>query len=800
MNKLDIKGLLPYLAAIVIFAIVAGVYFNGQFSNKRLQAGDFISWQGMNQEIKDFEKKTGEEILWTNSMFGGMPAYQIGGSQNKNLLKYVKKTLSLGLSSPAGLFVLGMICFFILLVSMGVNPWLSIIGGISFAFMTNNLVLLEAGHMTKVGSIMVSPLVISGVLLTFKRKYAAGFIVFALGMGLNLMSNHFQMTYYLGLILLIYVIYELVKAIREKELKHFTKASLFLLFGLFLAIGSTSSKLWTTYEYSRDTMRGKPILEKTKGEANSSSNVEGLEWNYAMNWSNGWIDLYSSFIPMVVGGSSAEDVGNDSAFAQQLRKAGYGSRNVKAPLYWGGLPSTSGPIYFGAVMFFLFVFGCFYFKGAIKWWILGATILTMLLSLGKNFEFFNRLFFDYFPLFNKFRTPNSVLSITSIIVPLLGMLALAKALKEEQLENLKKPLMYTTGILGAVCLLIALLGSSMFEFAGASDFRFKEFTDALVEDRMSLSRSSSLSSLFYILLSGAILYGFMKSKLKAGIVIALFGALILFDQMKINLNYVNSESFVSKRSYDQYFAKRKVDEQILRDSDLSYRVLDLSINTFNSSRSSYHHKTIGGYHAAKLQRYQDVIDNHISRNNQAVLNMLNTKYIISGEPGKEDVMQNPAALDNAWFVNNITMVNSPDEEINALSRFDPAGDAIVHKEFSSYVSGFSPEKNGTINLVSYRPDLLKYQSNSSSDQLAVFSEIWYGPNKGWTAYIDGKEVPHIRANYLLRALKVPAGNHEIEFVFKPKSYYLGEWISLVCSALIILGGLWLGFKEFRSEV
>ena len=505
---------------------------------------------------------------------------------------------------------------------------------------------------------------------------------------------------------------------------------------------------------------------------------------------------------MAVGGSSGESVSPKSALGKKLRLR----KSEKMPIYWGDLPFTSGPSYFGAVIFFLFLLGALIYPGPVKWWLVSAVGLTMLLSMGKNFEFFNRLLFDYFPLFNKFRTPNSVLSVTTFIVPILSGLAISRVLDIKEKRSLIKPLIIATGVVGGISLLLLLLGGSIFDFSSLSDARYEQMglpSNLLEDHRASALSKSSLRTLLFVLGAAAMIYLYLIDKVKPIVLILTVGLLSLVDMMGVNLRYVNSDSFVSDREYRQYFNPRPVDKQIMEDSDTHYRVLDLTINTFNSSQSSYHHKTIGGYHAAKLQRYQDIIDYHISKNNQNVLDMLNTKYIISkGNGDQPGARINPSALGNAWFVNNLTYVPTPDDEIAQLSSFDPRGEAVVHEEFRSVIGSDAFTKSGTIKLTQYTPNALNYTSQSDSDQFAVFSEVWYGPDKGWNLYIDGQPAPLLRANYILRAAKIPAGTHEIEMRFEPESYAKGSSIALISSILsllLIIGGLFLYWRKTQAE-
>ncbi len=795
-----LKSAVPHIIAVSLGVIISIAYFHPQLSGKKIPQGDYLTYQGMAQEVLSYEEEHGRRPLWTNSMFGGMPTYQIASKQSNNLIVHIKNLLFLGFDRPAGFFIMGFICFYILLVSMGVSSWLSLVGAFCFSFTTNNVVLYEAGHVTKLMTIMVSPLILAGVLFVFRKKYILGAAIFGIGFALNMTFNHFQMTYYLGILIGILCLMTWYQFLKEKDTKHIMISAGILFGGILLGAGCTASKLWTTYEYGEDTMRGQPILEKTDGFSSSSS--EGLSFEYAMNWSNGTEDLLASFIPLVVGGSSGEKTSKSSKLIKDLRRKGLNVRpGEKMPLYWGSLPSTSGPIYFGAIVFFLFVLSLITLKGALKWWGLAATILTFMWSMGSNIEWFNRLFFDYFPFYNKFRTPNSVLSVTAMIIPLLGIYGLHKYLTSDK-PDLKK-LYIATGSMVAITGLIALLGPSLFDMTSSGDARYQGTfnMDALIEDRASMMRSSAFRSMFLILIAAASIYLNIKGKLKSLAVIGVIGVLCLYDLIGTNLRYIDSSDFISERSYDSNFELRPVDKQILADPNPYYRVHDLTISSYMSSSSSYHHKTIGGMHAAKLQRIQDLIDLHIQKGNQKVLNMLNTRYyIIPGADNQAVAQMNPAALGNAWFVNSFRIVNSANEEIQALEQFDPAGEAIVHKEFSSYVNGLDLQKEGRIELTEYAPDKLSYRSNSGRDQLAVFSEMWYGPDKGWQAYIDGSPVDHIRVNYALRGLKIPAGSHEIIFEFKPSSYYTGEIISLIAS-LILIGLTIFGlYKSFKKNV
>lgn len=792
----------PHALALVVFLLACAAYFYPQLEGKVPDQSDINQYRGMSQEVRDFKEETGKTSLWTNAMFGGMPTYQINTVSEGNYLKVLDRLGSLGIKAPIGRFFVAMLGFYILMVLLGVNHWLAIVGGIAFGLTTNNLILYEAGHETKLKAISYLPLATAGLLLAFRKQYLLGGLVFAIGLGLNVMANHVQMTYYFFLTLLFFGIAQLIYSLQQKELLHFGKAALVLIVGGLLALGSTASNLWITYEYSKDTMRGEPIL-KTEGEPQSSSETNGLAWDYAMQWSNGTLDLFASFIPGVAGGGSQETVGANSAVVKDLKRKGANiPSEIPAPLYWGALPFTSGPIYFGAVIVFLFLMGLVLVKGPVKWWLALGTLLTLLLSMGKNLEGFNRFFFEVVPLYNKFRTPNSVLSVTAFLVPMLGFLAMNEILKEKpDKAAINKALLIGGGIAALISLFFALMGPSMFSFSNPGDARYEEAgysIEAIMADRQSLMSRDAWRSFLLVALSAGLIWAYIHEKIKSSsVLVAGIGILCLFDIWTVGKRYLDNDLFKTKSQYQANFRPRPVDEQILQDTDPNFRVYDATVNPYQSASASYFHKSVGGYHAAKLQRYQDMIDRHLSKNNYSVLNMLNTRYFIgTGPDGQPTVQLNRQALGNAWFVEHIQTVNSANEEIDALSNFSPDSVAFVHQEFQDYIKGFDPVKAGSINLISYEPNYLTYKSTSETEQFAVFSEIWYGPNKGWQAYIDGQPAEHIRSNYILRAMRIPAGNHTIEFRFDPKSFQKGKLLSQIFSSVLLMG--LLGFLGYRS--
>lgn len=787
---------LTHLIALVVFVLISCIYFYPQFAGKEIPQSDILQFKGMSHEMFAYQEETGIETLWTNAMFSGMPTYQISVWPDGNKISWLENAFNLFIPRPAGYFIFAQIAFYILLLLLGVDQWVAIPLAIAFAFTTNNIGLFDAGHTSKLRTLFSVPLVIGGVILTFRRKYLIGGALFCAGLTLNIFTNHFQITYYLALCLGILILIELIRAIRANTWKQLFPVAGVLVLGGILAVVASGYILYSTYQYSEDTMRGKPTLEQTVSTPTSSSQTDGLEWDYAMRWSNGTADLLASIIPRGAGGGSSEAMPAGSQWNSALRKIGVPPQN--APLYWGALPFTSGPVYMGATVIFLFFLGLLLVRSHLKWWLAGAVLFTVLLSMGKNFSALSSLFFDYFPLYNKFRAPSSILTITALFVPLLGALGISKFFSQHPLsEEQRRKWLWSYGIVGGFILLMALLGPSLFNFSGPSDAQLSQNTrlvqagllDALKADRRALFRIDAIRSFVYVTILMGILFAMQRKWIRKGWLAAgLIGVVVIADLWGIDRRYISANTFVPERQIESNFTPDAADQKILQDKDLYYRVHDLTVDPFNNSHRAYFHHMIGGYHAAKLQRYQDIIERYLVNNNQNVLNMLNTRYfIVPGDDGKPVVRRNLQALGNAWFVEGIRVVDTPEEEIAALADFDPKADAIVSKEFESLVKGFDPSKNGTIELTSYAPNKLTYHSSSLSDQLAVFSEIWYGPDKGWHAYIDGQPAKLVRADYVLRALNIPEGDHEIMMEFRPHKYYILKTIATIVSLLILAG-------------
>ncbi|HOK60376.1 MAG: YfhO family protein [Tenuifilum sp.] len=792
----------PHIVALLLFMAIPLAYFYPQLQGKRLAQHDIAMWKGSAKEILDYKAKTGEESLWTNSMFGGMPAYLISANYKGNLLKHVDSFLNV-VGRPASYIFLTMLGFYILLLVFGVNPWLAIVGSIAYGLSTYFLIVIGAGHNAKIHAIAYVAPTIAGMILALRGQLFAGLAVFGLAFGLNLNAGHPQITYYGALVMASVYLYYFVEAFKAKALRMFTKATGILLLAAVLAFGANFTYLWFTNDYGKDTIRGKSELTHDRDNRTS-----GLDKDYATQWSYGIAETFNLLIPNLMGGSSTMDVGEKSETFRFLRQNGvpYGQASSIAqnlPTYWGPQPSTSGPVYLGAIVVFLFVFGMFILKGRFKWFLFGITVLAIMLSWGKNFNFLTDLFLNYFPFYNKFRTVSMILVIVELTIPLLGILALkeivdGKVTKDDFWKSFK----WSVGLVGGICLLFLLLGKGMLSFSGSIDNQLgwpKEIVEVMRKDRQALMWNDAFRSLFFVLAGAVTIALYYMKKLKPTLFFALLGLLITVDLWVVNKRFMDNKNFELPQQVEAPFTPTDADKQILADNDPNFRVFNLTVSPFNDASTSYFHKSIGGYHGAKLRRYQDLIDFHLSKGNIAVFNMLNTKYII--QPGKEGpvAVYNPDALGHAWFVDSVKVVNIADEEIEALNGFNPKSIAVVDKRFEQYLRGFEQGKSGQgkIELTEYRPNRLKYRSDSPVSQLAVFSEIYYP--KGWQAYLDGTPADHFRVNYVLRAMQIPAGNHEIEFVFDPPMWKKGMYIDLASSLLLILTFVgWVSFSLYKT--
>ncbi|PKP27828.1 MAG: hypothetical protein CVU06_00885 [Bacteroidetes bacterium HGW-Bacteroidetes-22] len=751
MEKRPLTRLIPVITAIIVFLAVTLIYFAPLLEGKKIQQGDIRNWTGMSKEIVDFRAKTGEEPLWTNSMFGGMPAYQISTQYPDNLMKNVDSVLRLGLPGPAGLLFISFLGFFILLLVLKADPWTALVGALAYGFSSYFFIILEAGHNSKAHAMAYMAPVLAGVILTYRGKYLSGGVLTALAASLQLTANHLQITYYLLLVLLIVAAGLKFVAFKEKQLPTFFKATGVLAAAALLAVLPSITNLWVTWEYGKESTRGKSELT-----INEKNQTAGLDKDYVTQWSYGVGETWSLLIPNIKGGAS-DALGNHE---EALGKADPQMRQYVAQsnAYWGDQPFTSGPVYVGAIVIFLFVLGLIIVNGALKWALLIVTMLSIMLAWGHNFMPLSDFFLDYVPGYNKFRAVSMTLVMAELCIPILAFLALSQIANGKTIfKDLRKPLFIALGITAGIALLFALIPTAFFDFLSAQEIiqyaemktkggdaatQVSVFTNSLEAVRISIFKADAIRSFLFILLAGSVIFAWSYMKLHRAFLFIALALLVITDMYTINRRYLNEKDFVKASLVDKPFVPTNADKLIMRDVDPNFRVLNLAANTFNDASTSYFHKSIGGYHGAKLERYQELIDHQISKNNMSVLNMLNTKYfIIPNDKRQPEVQINMAALGNAWFVDSCKMVDNANQEMEALSNFNPKTTAIVDKRFTDLLKGFAPAADSlsVISLQSYAPNHLVYRSNAVTDRLTVFSEIYY--SHGWNAYIDGNLYP-----------------------------------------------------------
>jgi hypothetical protein len=819
------KNILSIAAAIIAFAVITLVYFSPVLEGKRIKQHDMEMHKGMAQEVAQYRETTGETSLWTNSAFSGMPTWNISAPQKTNLFEYVHKMLSLGLPSPLGSVFISMLGFFILLMVLDVGIWTSVLGAIAFGFTSYLYIIIGAGHNNKAVAMAYMAPVIAGILLTYKGKYLWGSVLTAIALALELYANHLQITYYLLLIIIPIIIAEFIVDLKDKKFMHFLKASLLLVLVVVISTLTCTTKLYANYEFGKETTRGKAILKTEE------SNDTGLERDYITQWSYGIGETWSLLIPNAKGGASAY-IGKDNPALKEADSR-FKSNLAQSSAYWGDQPGTSGPVYVGAIVVFLFILGALTVKSKLKWALLFATVLSILLSWGKNFMGFTDFFINHVPAYNKFRAVSMTLVIAEVTMPLLGFLGLAEIMKSpETFKANTKKFFIALGITAGLCLLFYLTPKTFFNFfsqdeaqqfaslsSGKDGAVYASFAAQLEAVRVAIFRKDAIRSFLFILLAAVPIFLYGKDKLKAIPAYLILIALILVDMFPIDKRYLNNDNFISNRQFDKPFVASAADQYILNDNDLDFRVLDITKSVFNDASTSYFHKSIGGYSGAKLHRYQDLISRYLSQEinsfgpmfknanseldlqeglkKNKILNMLNTKYIIYNP--KTQPLTNPEAFGNAWIVDSYIIADTPDEEFGNLGSTDVRHKAIINKEFEAQVANYkpSPEKEGYIALVDYKPNQLTYQFEGEEDKLAVFSEIW--TSKGWVMRIDGQEHPILRANYLLRAAMIPAGKHEIVMRYEPRIWKVGGMLSLASSSLILLGLVGAIVFAFRKQ-
>ena len=823
-----VKRIIPDVIAIVLFAVISFAYFCPAVTEGRiLSQHDSVAGIGAGQEGKEYYERTGERTRWTNSIFGGMPTYQMSPSYDStDLLKGVEKLYHLYLPTYVWLVFVMLLGFYILLRAFDFKVWMAGLGAIVWAFSSYFFIIIAAGHIWKFITLAYIPPTIAGMVLCYRGKHLLGALVTALFVALQISSNHVQMTYYFLFVMLFMAIAYGVQAYQQKRFAAFWKSTGVLALAGILGICVNLSNLYHTYEYSKESMRGKSELVKENAANQTDS---GLERDYITQWSYGIGETFSLLVPNVKGGASVPLAANEKA----MEKANPMYRNIYGQLgqYWGEQPGTSGPVYVGAFVMFLFVLGLFVVKGPMKWALLGATAFSILLSWGKNFMELTDFFIDYVPMYNKFRAVSSILVIAEFTIPLLAMLALKEIVSSSNiLKERRKEFFVSFGLTGGLALLFAVMPKVFFpsyistmEMNALQSFPTDQLVPLLAnleEVRMSLFTSDAWRSFFIILVGVTLLWMYVVGKLKQISLIVSLALLCLVDMWTVNKRYLYDEQFVEQQVQTQGFQQTETDKMILADQTLDYRVLNLASNTFNENNTAYWHKSVGGYHAAKLRRYQEMIEEHISgeMNNLfkavteaegemekldpsgfPVLNMLNTRYFIFPLQGGQTLpLLNPHALGNAWFVDDVQYVDNANEEIEAIHGLDPLETAVVDKRFAEIIKPVAADSAASIQLVTYEPNYLKYEVDSKNGGTVVFSEIYY---PGWRSSIDGQEVSHGRANYIFRAMNVPAGKHVIEFSFDPLSLHVTEkiaFIALGILALAVLGVILLKIKAYRK--
>lgn len=795
----NVKRLWPHLLVIAGFILVSLLFFNPVLKGKKLYQSDIMHYIGMSKQQKDFSAESKSETYWTNSAFGGMPTYQLGAKYPYNYIKSLDLTLRF-LPRPADYLFLYFLSFYIFLISLKADYKLAALGALAFGFSTYLIIILGVGHNSKAHAIAYMPLVLSGILFTFRKKYILGPVLTAVALGLELTANHYQMTYYLLLLVIVLGLVYLFDAIKNKRLPDFFKSVGLLVISAIVAVGLNATSLMATNEYVKESTRGQSEIS-INADGTKKALTTGLNKDYITEYSYGLLETFNLFIPNFMGGGSYEDVGKDSETYKAYINLGATpiqalQESRRAPTYWGEQPIVEAPAYVGAVVIFLLVLALFLVKGKLKWWLVGGTVLSLLLSYGKNFGFLTDVFINYVPLYNKFRAVSSIQVILELCVPTLAIIGLTKVLDKDlkidvKQEALKKTVFITAGL----ALLFLLFKSSLFNFVGNNDGFYRQnygqaFVDALIEDRKSLFTSDTLRSLILVILTSGVILLFILKKLSKNALIPIIAILIVIDLVGINRRYVNEDSFVSALQVDKPYVLNAADKEILKDTTY-YRVLDLSSEGRRApARAAYFHNSLTGYHAAKLSRYNDVLEFYIMQNNMTIINMLNTKYIIvEDEQGNVFPYNNPEANGNAWFVRDLKVVETADEELLGLDSLKTKEIALINNtQFNEHdlMQSYSVDSLATIQLTQFEPNYIQYKSNSANDGFVVFSEIYY--SKGWVALLDGKEVPFQRVNYLLRGMEIPKGSHTIEFKFEPEVVSAGSQIALASSILL---GLWL---------
>ena len=802
----------PLWAAVVLFFVVSAWYFAPQFAGEVLPQHDVQQYRGMTADIESCRESSGEDPQWTGGMFGGMPAYLINVAYPAQLVKQTLGRIVKIIGTPAGFLFFAMLSMWLMLLVVGVNPWVSIVPSLAYGLSTYFLLIIGAGHITKMWALVYAPLMMGGIYCTLRRNVWAGGALTAVSASLEIGANHPQITYYFLLTAAIFWLTEAVAAVRGGRAADFAKRTAVVAAAGLLAVGSNLAPLWYTAQHTPETVRGGSELA-VNGEGAKAG--DGLDLDYATAWSYGVGESWNLLIPDFMGGDSARAMSSDGETAATLSEYGLEGLATQLPMYWGSQPYTAGPTYLGAAAIFLAVLGLFLCGRRTRVWTAAAVVLMLLLAWGRNMMWFTELAFKILPGYDKFRTVSMTLVVVQWTVPLLGAIALTKLWQGEvERRRLSRALTWSTGITGGVCLIFALFGRMLFDFgeqetgrmltgqfldmlerSGAKNYIAQGLHEdlgwstaaAMASERAAAMQADAWRSLFFVLAAAAATGLFAFGKLKRGAMVAIVALLVTADLALVDLRYLSHERFVPERT--QRVTPTEADRQILADTDAGYRVLNMTVSPYNDATTSMFHRSVGGYHGAKLSRYQDIIDRYINEralragaaSAEPVLDMLNTRYVIVAQ---DRAVRRETALGAAWFVTDAVRTATPEEEIGMLDVVDLSRVAVVDDKFRIDGTEFGP---GTIELAEYRPNYQRYEYEADAPALAVFSEIYY--DKGWRAYIDGHEAPYVRADYILRAMELPAGRHTVEWRFRAPAWRTVEGITLVCSTAVLAAGV-----------
>ena len=804
--NIDFKKLLPHILVVLGFIVVALVYFNPVLSGKRIYQNDIKLYEGMAKQHRDFRAETGEETYWTNSAFGGMPTYQMGARFEYDMMDKLDRVIRF-LPRPADYLFLYFISFYALMLVMRV-PWkLAVVGALAFGLSTYLIIIIGVGHNSKVHAIGYFPLVLAGIILTFQKRYLWGFLLTAVAMGLEIQANHYQMTYYLGLLCVILGIAYMIDAIKKKQLPHFFKASGILVVAVLLGLATNATTLLATAEYAKTSIRGEQLL---KDDLAKDAVEDGLGFDYITQWSYGKLESLNLIASDFMGTGTAADLGRDSAFAKKLSELGVPANEVSyyaqgTRLYWGEQPFVEAPPYLGITVFALALLGLFLVNGRLRWWLLAGMIVSLVLSWGKNVEGITRFFIDYVPLYNKFRAVTSIQVILELLLPIAAMVGLHRFFNDrvDQAEKQKK-LFITIGSLVGLFVILYLFSGSLFNLRSAAEGQMAieqpEILNAIKEDRLSVLRNDVLRSLLFVLFIGAALWLTLKKKISENIAIITIGALIIFDLVGVDRRSVNEENFITQRQYDQNFQITPIDEEIRKD-DSYFRVIDLA-RGFNNSHTSYYFNSLNGYSSVQPRTIDDLYTQQIAQGNTEVLNMYNVKYILQDSEQGMSISKNPEANGPAWFVNEIQYLQDYTAEFDALTKINTKNTVVIREALREELGNFQPQRDSSAVVLTkeVQPNRLVYQVENSTDGFMVFAENYY--KNGWVATVDGVETSIFPVNYALRGIKVPAGAHEITMTFDPQVVKTGGMVMLGSSLLLFLlvaGGIFYTVKNRDTE-